>query len=421
MYLGKRGGLAIAGMALLAIGAGLVVSRGAGSSPVLRAVAIGSDPRAITVDEQTGRVFVLDDDGVHMLDARTGVLLRTVAGTAGADALVVDEQAGRIYLAATDAAGPTGASTGTGSISMLDARSGAVLGTVALPVAPYAMALAGRGGQLVIAGYGAPSGAGSRDVFMLAPFSDAPPRAVATGLAPRATLGLIATAVAVDQRLGHAIVGNGDGSVSLLETRGGRVLRTSALATCGGPDHLPVAVAVDEQYSRAFVTDHDGGCVDVVDTRSGALLRGVRVGGHPLDAAVDEGRGHVFVANGAGTTVSMLDAHSGRLLRTVHVGRGPQALAVDTRHGRVYVANQLSGNVSVLDARSGALLRTIPVAGNPLEVAVDERVGHVFVVSGDAVASQPDPWGWLRRWLPWLPRGRAARVAGVVTMLDAAR
>lgn len=132
--------------------------------------------------------------------------------------------------------------------------------------------------------------------------------------------------VAVDERAGRVVVANGaPGTVSLLDATSGAVLHT--LDVGGDPD----AVAVDARTSRAFVTGtgtNDGlyrqlrsigpiraalpddyGYVTILDTRSGRVLRTVHVGpSGTKGAAVDGHAGHAFVTNLAGNSVSMLDA-----------------------------------------------------------------------------------------------------------------
>jgi len=146
-----------------------------------------------------------------------------------------------------------------------------------------------------------------------------------------------------------------------------------------GVGRLPWRVVVDEQHGRAFVVNRGDGSVSVLDSGTGALLRTVAVGTDPVAAAVDERTARVFVANGGDATVSILDARSGVVLRTVVVGTSPQWLTVDRQSGHVFVPNRSDNTVSVLDARNGAVLRTVTVCLFPFAAAVDERTARVFV------------------------------------------
>src|SRR5918912_4484506 len=207
-------------------------------------------------------------------------------------------------------------------------------------------------------------------------------------------------AVAVDERIGRAFVLNNAGnSVSMLDTATGTLLRTVAV----GRD--PLALAVDERTGHVLVANNDLGLQDqlslalnccphgkgsltMLDARSGAIQRTVRVGLSPLDIAVDERVGRAFVVSYGSDTrtgrLSVLDTHSGTVVRTVTVGLLPQDVAVDERTGRVFVAGEDRGgrgNVSVLDVMSGRLLRTVTVDQAPSAIAVDERTGRAFVLN----------------------------------------
>ncbi len=81
----------------------------------------------------------------------------------------------------------------------------------------------------------------------------------------------------------------------------------------------------------------DGGTVSVLNARSGRLLRTTAVGYQPYGAAVDVGRNRVFVSNGGDATISILDARDGHTRGTWRVVSGPGAGAVDERTDRVFV------------------------------------------------------------------------------------
>ena len=120
----------------------------------------------------------------------------------------------------------------------------------------------------------------------------------------------------------------------------------------------PVAVAVDPQTGAAFVVNHgDGqmGSISVLDSRNGRVLRSVVVGDDPSMVAVDVAARRVLVVHGWGgpgtddestssSGTDVLDARSGDLIATVAAGAvataalwpvaHPQLAAVDEQHGR---------------------------------------------------------------------------------------
>jgi len=137
----------------------------------------------------------------------------------------------------------------------------------------------------------------------------------------------------------------------------GPVIQTSPI----GP--YPEALLVDGHTARGFVI-HQDGTVDVLDTTNGQVVRRVMVGpfGYtPSDAAVAEQAGHVFVASagtvGQGMDVSVLDARSGAVLGVTRVGRDRHGVAVDEQRGRAIVG--MRTGIAILAARTGRVPRLV--------------------------------------------------------------
>jgi YVTN family beta-propeller protein len=174
-------------------------------------------------------VFVANnwDDTVTMLDARSGMVLRTITVGPNPARVVVDEHTARVFVVHGRAdpgnnpnlelAPYVGIST-TGT-TILDARSGAVLG------------------QLAVGG---------------SPVDD---------------VGLVnAQTAAVDERHGRVFVIDATsaatlnssvrGSVGVLDARSGRVLHTLTVG------RHPIALAVDEATARLFVVNTNSGCIE---------------------------------------------------------------------------------------------------------------------------------------------------------------
>jgi YVTN family beta-propeller protein len=143
-----------AGRAFVASGDSLLLLD-AGSGAVLRSVPTGigtlaGNPVAIAVDERLSRVFVANeslpdadspwDNSLVLLNARTGDVLGNLPLDAPPVAVAVDARTERVYLAAV---GPrrSGRASDPGSVSVLDARTGAVRRTITLGRSPRAIAL----------------------------------------------------------------------------------------------------------------------------------------------------------------------------------------------------------------------------------------------------------------------------------------
>ena len=70
----------------------------------MRRVALGGSPGRVAVDERAGRVVVLTGgwpgtiNHVSILDARTGAILRTLPVGVAANGMAVDEQNGHVFV-----------------------------------------------------------------------------------------------------------------------------------------------------------------------------------------------------------------------------------------------------------------------------------------------------------------------------------
>lgn len=174
----------------------------------------------------------------------------TGVGDAGQDgAVVADARLNRVFVL----------NQGDGSVSILDARSGAVLHTAPVGQSPGALALDDRTDRLFVVNRATDS----------------------NGVLP------------IER-----------GSVSVLDARNGALLRTVAV----GWD--PIDVAVDEQRGDVLVVNRNTGntaflrgrgSVSVLDARSGVVRRTITVGAAPVSVAVDEPTGHAFVPCEGGT------------------------------------------------------------------------------------------------------------------------
>jgi len=121
-----------------------------GNTPVGR-LALPVTP---VVDTRTGRVFVANDGGgtgsVSVLDAPSGALLRTVTVGPHPFVMAVDGRSSRVFVTSLGAMDAAGHLTGPGSVSVLDARNGALLRTLPVGVEPAVVAVDERAGRAFV-------------------------------------------------------------------------------------------------------------------------------------------------------------------------------------------------------------------------------------------------------------------------------
>jgi len=295
--------------------------------------------------------------------------------------LAADEGTGRVFVGRPDEP----------AVAVLDAASGRLLRTVALPALPP--------------GSGAGPGVGAQVACPL----------VAPGLARVYITNPVAN------------------TVTTLDARTGRVIRTVHLASSPAPPLVDAAggrVVVPYQSRYGFA---------VLDARSGRLLRTRASGPTPaiIPIALDDGARRAFVADDMGGTVAVVDLRTGRTLRTVGVGIHPSGLAFDRRHDRVLVTvagpccvggGQPTGTgaLVVLDGASGRVVRTLPLGRGPLQPLIDEAGGRALVVNTvGGTTTDPDPWGWvprpIRQRFSVFPRPRTRPLSASVMLFDLAQ
>ncbi len=98
-----------------------------------------------------GRVFLVNSAGLSVLDARTGRALRTIAVAGTASAVAVDTRHHRLYVASINGRDANGAPAGPGRVMALDERSGTILRTVDAGMSPRGLAVdAGTGHVIVV-------------------------------------------------------------------------------------------------------------------------------------------------------------------------------------------------------------------------------------------------------------------------------
>ncbi len=405
----------------------------AADGAIIRSTGAGPNPGAVAIDRRVGRVFVLNTpfdipgggrprSTVGVLDAATGALLRTTTvgrmdGLSMAGSLAVDEATGRAFVL----------NSGDHSVSVLATADGRLLGTVALPGAPSAVAVDARRHRVFVA-----TTRGDTQAGAVAVLDSATGRVLGT-----VTVGLAPTQVAVDSRIGRVFVGVGGGSYGPVpagtparERAGVQAFDTagapwSAVPAAGRPSRWrpvvaavpfglgpPNALAVDEASGRAFSTawsDHDGSVLVVLDAaglpvtrRSAASLtlhRRRLSATDNLGLLVDPVTGRVFTHAWAPTSrvfgagphldeaifgvtgaLGLLNPRTGASVARIPTGFLPGALTTGERDGRVFT---LTGRTRLesRDGRTGALLWSAVLGLLPVTLAVDETTGRLAVAT----------------------------------------
>lgn len=396
--------LCLIGLCLLGA---LVVQRGMVAGPATATVPVGMEPSAIGLDPSVGRALVLNTLGttVSVLDDRDGALLatRTVGSNGGAhpEQVGVDARTHHGFVLTDD-----------GQVSMLDTRSGALLGAIMMSGTPSAIAIDGATERVFIANAdgGTVSVLDARTGMLL--------HSAPTGAFPEA--------LAVSPTADVALVANqGDDTVSLLDAHNGTLLRTLRV------DDAPQALAISDRYRVAYTGGSHGTLtqINLVTGARHAIHLRLPQPGAPVTPllAVDEARGLLLI--GLGARIEERDLRTGISTGILQLPSTITALTVDPRGGAIIATVQgkadarghLLGNGSLLVVDPSSRRRSIVEAGlDPVALAIDLQHGRAIVADTNlnpdgSVVHLParttfigDISSRLRRWLPNIASGTPA-------------
>jgi DNA-binding beta-propeller fold protein YncE len=141
----------------------------------------------------------------------------------------------------------------------------------------------------------------------------------------------------------------------------------------GGWDYL----SVDEAGNRLFVSH--GSVVQVVDLKTNKLSGTINdtPGVHGIAIAQDLNK--AFISVGRNASVKVVDLKSLALIKDVKItGENPDAIMYDDFSKRVFVFNGRTSNATVIDAVTNEVAGTIALAGKP-EFPVSDGKGKLFV------------------------------------------
>lgn len=312
------------------------------ASPVrlLCVAPVGGYPYAVAVDQVTARAFVLtmaaldsapnSQGSVSVLDAVTGDVVGTTPVGLNPQIITVDERAGRVFVLNAGRRDTLNDSE-SGSVSVLDAATGALITTVSLSGSPVLVALAVQAGR-----------------------------------------------VFVTTRATH----RSNGSLNVLDARTGALLHTS-------DRDAGWIVAVDEHAGRVFVSTTNS--LRVLDAATGALVRTIPLRAQNYLVAVNPAARRLFVYTPEPGRMRVLDATTGTLLRTTRLVAGfDGALALDVATNRVFAIGTSpssfydSVKINVLDATTGRLLRVTDALPNALPRGGPLNGGFSLTVPAEA-------------------------------------
>jgi len=115
----------------------------------------------------------------------------------------------------------------------------------------------------------------------------------------------------------------------------------------------------------AYVSNGKSNTVSVIDLRTFALAKTLRVGSEPTGVAANSKKNEIYVVNSASGTVNVIDAETNTMVATIGVQGRPYFIDVSNDGKRAYVANSGSSTVSVIDLDKRTVIGTLRVGSSP--------------------------------------------------------
>ncbi|MEV6240266.1 hypothetical protein [Lentzea sp. NPDC051838] len=171
----------------------------------------------------------------------------------------------------------------------------------------------------------------------------------------------------------RAFVVGKTGLVQVVDTRSGAVL---ARADTGG---RATGVAVSPDGQRLYVINGWTGAITVVDPFTGAVLDRIFTQVQLSHAAMRPDGQRLYVSASGG--VAVVDPQNFRLVAAVKVNGQPEGLAVHPNNKILYVANAQDGTVGIVDTATAFQTSAVQVGGLPQFLALSPDGKRLYVSS----------------------------------------
>lgn len=150
----------------------------------------------------------------------------------------------------------------------------------------------------------------------------------------------------------------------------------------GVPNHL----AVSPDGHRVYVTVVSGDYVDVFDVAKRAFVDSVNVGTGPHDIEVSRDGKTVYVGLIRGTDVTVFDAATHRVIRRIPFGANVRPIALSHDESRLYVQLSRYYGFVVADPRTGKIVRRVEMpipTGAPRPDTLPVTTNHGIRITAD--------------------------------------
>lgn len=198
-------------------------------------------------------------------------------------------------------------------------------------------------------------------------------------------------ATALDEENHTLYLGNTlEGSVTLLDTRSGKELKTLQLSDTTNPKEITHTreLALDKAHHRLYVSGvAEKGVVWVIDTQKNERIATLEnMGRYPTGIAVNSEKGLVHIVNGSGELITLNGKDNSVVSR--HIVEGDKKhfflnIALDSKNNRAFITDPDLPNILVVDTTSGKIIHSISNV-NSLAVLYNAKRDEIYVTHRNA-------------------------------------
>jgi YVTN family beta-propeller protein len=289
---------------------------------VVATVPVGSEPRGVAVNPNTGHIYVANVTG--------------------------------------------------GSVSVLQTNT--VIATIPVDTLPYEIAVDAKTNRVYAAGCNFFTGAGSMVVVI-----DGNTNQVITNISLNQSCGLGTQGIAANQFTNRVYVSDYDDSQEVvIDGATNQILTRVDLA-----GRAPLGVTVNLRTNQVWVViDGPDGHMDVIDGHSNTLIDTVTVASVFLgDVAINPFTQRAYITSTSSPAgVYVLDTSTRQVITSVPFGSLDNAVDVDLLSNRVFVSDGQGNQVGVIDGSTNTLVATVPLRGSfPAGIAANPVTKRVYV------------------------------------------
>ncbi len=342
------------------------------TNSVSATIPVGSAPRGVVVNPACTKVYVANygSNDVSVIDTASQAVIAIIPASPVPPILpppsppspaplgiAVNPAGTRVYVA----------DAGSGFVTIIDAFTNTVVGSVISGSIPFGVAFHPSGNLVYV------TNSGEDTVSVIDAATSALLKKIPVGKEP------YGIGVTPDGKWVY-VADHGESHVSVIDTGSNEVAATIGL-TLSPVSTKPYGVAIHPTGQRVYVTNEVGGSVSVIDGETKTLAGAINVEGQSIGVSLNRDGSRLYVATRTTNSVSVIDTASSAVLSSVPVGTAPNAFGQFVAQGVLWESPlSLTLKLTMLgeDPKGNKKFQTLNVTSS----------GKIIFLEGDLVPLQ---------------------------------